>query len=212
LTSPISPVPALALGSFEVTPLELATAYATLANGGTLVRAHAVRAVEGRAVSPASRGVLRLLPEEAYVVTYLLRGVVDRGTGAAVRALGLGGALAGKTGTTNDTRDAWFAGYSPRLVAVVWIGFDDGAPLRLSGAQGALPIWADLMRAARSLEESGEFTVPPTVAFSHVCGNPVPDAFLPSTERPERCGLMAHPAPPIGAPGDRPLVAPPSDR
>jgi hypothetical protein len=76
-------------------------------------------------------------------VTHLLRGVVDRGTGAAARGLGLNGAVAGKTGTTNDTRDAWFVGYSPRLVAVVWVGFDDGASLGLSGAQGALPIWTD---------------------------------------------------------------------
>ncbi len=214
LTSRISPVPALALGSFEVTPLELATAYATLANGGALVGPHAVRAVEGReGISPVPRGVPRLLPEEAYVVTHLLRGVVDRGTGAAVRALGLGGALAGKTGTTNDTRDAWFAGYSPRLVTVVWVGFDDGAPLGLSGGQGALPIWADFMRAAALLEEPGEFTVPPTVAVRHVCGNSIPDAFLPSTELAEPCGPVAHPVASIWVPGDRPpMTAAPGER
>jgi penicillin-binding protein 1B len=213
LTSRISAVPALALGSFEVTPLELATAYATLANGGTLVASHAVRAVQGRgSVAPMPRGVSRLTPEEAYLVTHLLRGVVDRGTGAAVRALGLGGALAGKTGTTNDTRDAWFAGYSPRLVAVVWIGFDDGAPLGLSGARGALPIWTDFMRAAASLEEPGEFTVPPALDFRHVCGNPIPDAFLFSTALDEPCGPVAQPVAPMWVPVGAPPLTVVSER
>jgi penicillin-binding protein 1B len=206
-TSRMTPVPALALGSFEVTPLELAAAYATLANGGTPVRPHGVRAVEGRADLAAPRArVPRLLPDEAYLVTHLLRGVVDRGTGAAVRALGLEGAIAGKTGTTNDTRDAWFAGYSPSLVAVVWVGFDDGGPLGVSGARGALPIWTDFMRAAASLEEPGEFAVPAAVTLRHVCGGAVPDAFLPLTEPAELCGsgtltaATGYPPPPITPP------------
>ena len=185
-TSRMTAVPALALGSFEGMPLELAAAYATLANGGRRVRPLGVRAVEGRAQAEATRGeVSSVSPEEAYLLTYLLRGVVDRGMGAAVRALDLGGAAAGKTGTTNDARDAWFAGYSPRLVAVVWIGFDDGTPLGLSGARAGLPIWTDFMRAAAALEDPGEFTVPPTVVFRHVCGSLFQEAFLPLTE-PER--------------------------
>jgi membrane carboxypeptidase/penicillin-binding protein len=166
-----------------------------------------VRAVEGRADLAAPRArVPRLLPDEAYLVTHLLRGVVDRGTGAAVRALGLEGAIAGKTGTTNDTRDAWFAGYSPSLVAVVWVGFDDGGPLGVSGARGALPIWTDFMRAAASLEEPGEFAVPAAVTLRHVCGGAVPDAFLPLTEPAELCGsgtltaATGYPPPPITPP------------
>jgi penicillin-binding protein 1B len=188
-TSPMAPVPALALGSFEVTPLELGVAYATLANSGTLVRAHGVRRIDGRGTVTARPGASRprLAPEEAYLLTHLLRGVIDHGTGAAARALGVRGAVAGKTGTTNDTRDAWFAGYSPRLVAVVWVGFDDGAPLGLSGAQAALPIWADFMRAAASLEESGEFPVPPTVSFRRVCDSRFLEAFLPLTEPQAPC-------------------------
>jgi penicillin-binding protein 1B len=200
----MTPVPALALGSFEVTPLELAAAYATLANGGRPVSPLGVRTVGGRADGLATRGarevrggVSSVSPEEAYLLTYLLRGVVDRGTGAAARALGLGGAAAGKTGTTNDTRDAWFAGYSPRLVAVVWIGFDDGTPLGLSGARAALPIWTDFMRAAAALEDPGEFAVPPTVVFRQVCGSPFQEAFLPLTEPDEPCGFAG----PAGAPG-----------
>jgi penicillin-binding protein 1B len=203
-TSRISPVPALALGSFEVTPLELAAAYAALANGGTPVTPHGVRAVEGRAgVASARAGMPALSPEEAYLLTHLLRGVVDRGTGAAARALGLGGAIAGKTGTTNDTRDAWFAGYSPRLVTVVWVGFDDGSPLGLSGAGAALPIWTDFMRVAASLEDPGEFTVPATVVFSQACGSALQEAFLPLTEPEPGCGSPAV----AGAPG---RVSPPA--
>jgi penicillin-binding protein 1B len=203
-TSRMTPVPALALGSFEVTPLELAAAYATLANGGRPVSPLGVRTVGGRADALATRGAREVRggassvsPEEAYLLTYLLRGVVDRGTGAAARALGLGGAAAGKTGTTNDTRDAWFAGFSPRLVAVVWIGFDDGTPLGLSGARAALPIWTDFMRAAAALEDPGEFAVPPTVVFRQVCGSPFQEAFLPLTEPDEPCGFAG----PAGAPG-----------
>ncbi len=210
-TSRMTAVPALALGSFEVTPLELAAAYATLANGGRPVRPLGVRTVGRRAEALPTRGargvrggVSSVSPEEAYLITYLLRGVVDRGTGAAARALGLGGAAAGKTGTTNDTRDAWFAGYSPRLVAVVWIGFDDGTPLGLSGARAALPIWTDFMRAAAALEDPGEFAVPPNMVFRQVCGSPFQEAFLPSTEPDVPCGLVAQ----AGAPGHLSLSMP----
>ena len=122
--------------------------------------------------------------------------MIDRGTGAAARALGLVGAAAGKTGTTNDTRDAWFAGYSPRLVAVVWIGFDDGTPLGLSGARAALPVWTDFMRAAAALEDPGDFAVPPAVVFGQVCGSPIREAFLPLTEPDEPCGFAG----PAGVP------------
>jgi membrane carboxypeptidase/penicillin-binding protein len=211
-TSRMAPVPALALGSFEVTPLELGVAYATLANGGTPVRAHGVRGAEGRGAVPTPRGgAPRLSAEEAYLLTHLLRGVVDRGTGAAARGLGLEGDVAGKTGTTNDTRDAWFVGYSPRLVAVVWVGFDDGAPLELSGARAALPIWADFMRAAASLQDPGAFIVPPTVTFRRACGSLAPEAFLPLTEPNESC--EREPVHAVIAPG-HPGLAPtsPSDR
>ena len=187
-TSRMTPVPALALGSFEVTPLELGAAYATLANGGTPVRAHGIRSIDGRGAAPVARdGAAHLSAAEAYLVTHLLRGVVDHGTAAAARGLGLAGPAAGKTGTTNDTRDTWFAGYSPRLVAVVWVGFDEGAPLELSGAGAALPIWTDFMRAAALLEDPGEFTVPPTVSFGRACGRLTPEVFLPLTEPTDPC-------------------------
>ena len=133
---------------------------------------------------------------------------MDHGTGAAVRGLGLTGAAAGKTGTTNDTRDTWFAGYSPRLVTVVWVGFDDGAPLELSGAGAALPIWTDFMRAAAVLEDPGEFTVPPTVSFARACGHLAPEAFLPLTEPAAPCEptFVATAPGAATAPGHPPLL------
>jgi penicillin-binding protein 1B len=210
-TSRMTPVPALALGSFEVTPLELAGAYATLANGGTRVPVRGVRTVEGRSATPRPEARAARIPEstlsadEAFLVTNLLRGVVDRGTGAGVRALGLAGAVAGKTGTTNDTRDAWFAGYSPRLVAVVWVGFDDGTPLGLSAAGAALPIWTEFMRVAATVEDAGEFAVPPTVVVRRPCGSPTDEAFLPMTAPDEICGSVESPWTP-SRPAYRPTV------
>ena len=119
-TSPMEPVPALVLGSFEVTPIELASAFAALASGGEQIRPTGLRAVvdrEGGVSEPRVDRKPGFRPDEAFLVTHLLRGVIDRGTGAAARALGVEGPVAGKTGTTNEGRDTWFVGYTPRLVA-----------------------------------------------------------------------------------------------
>jgi penicillin-binding protein 1A len=94
--------------------------------------------------------------------------VMRSGTGAASAALGVSGDVAGKTGTTNEGRDAWFIGYSSRLLAVVWVGFDDGQPLGLSGAQAALPIWADFMRQALAAYPAPPFVVPEGVRFVEI--------------------------------------------
>lgn len=127
-TSPMAPVPALALGSFEVTPLELAGAYASLARLDGRVTPTAVRAVvdrDGVVLAPRpTSGDSGRVAAERFLVTYLLRGVVDRGTVAPAWVLSLEGEVAAKTGTTNDGRDAWVVGYPPRLVALVWVGFD----------------------------------------------------------------------------------------
>jgi len=200
-TSPMQPVPALTLGSFEVTPLELAGAYVTLANDGERVTPTAVRAIadaEGQVDGPAPSRGAALRADEAFLVTYLLRGVVDRGTGAAARTLGVNGVVAGKTGTTNDGRDAWFVGYTPRLVTLVWVGFDERDVLRLSGSQAALPIWADFMQTAMAVLPSGGFIVPATVTFREVdptngklatrfCPVVFREAFLAGTEPRESC-------------------------
>jgi penicillin-binding protein 1B len=150
----LTPVPAVALGAFEVTPLELAGAYLPFASGGARPDSiHAVRAVDRadgtRAVSAHDKPATNVIsPAEAYLMTSLLQGVIRTGTAASVSALGASGEIAGKTGTSNDGRDAWFVGYSSRLLAIVWVGFDDGQAHGLSGAQAALPIWADFMRQA----------------------------------------------------------------
>ncbi len=146
--------PSLALGAAAVTPEELATVYATLATGGVRPPIHALvgvcdrhgKAVAGTALPRAARV---LSPQSAYLVTSMLQGVIDHGTGYTARAMGLQGELAGKTGTTNDLRDSWFAGYSPDRATVVWVGYDDDSPTGLSGSRGGLPIWARFTIAVR---------------------------------------------------------------
>jgi penicillin-binding protein 1B len=196
----LTPVPAVALGVFETTPLELARAYLALVNGGVRPPGPAaVRTVrEGddtvEPVDPAEPAAV-LTPAEAYLITSLLEGVMRTGTGAPARALGVTGAVAGKTGTTNDARDAWFVGYSPRLLAVVWVGFDGAEAHGLSGAEGALPIWADFMRQAMETYPQPEFTVPSGIAFADIdvvtgqranrfCPVVARETFLVGTEPP----------------------------
>jgi penicillin-binding protein 1B len=198
----MQPVPALVLGSFEVTPLELVSAYATLANGGERVTPSPVRVVVDRdgaiAAEPAPGRVAAVRPDEAYLLTYLLRGVMERGTGASARGLGVDGPVAGKTGTTNDGRDAWFVGFTPRLVTLVWVGFDEQDVIRLSGSQAALTIWADFMKSAMSIVPGGAFMVPTSIVFRDVdpsngklanryCPVVFREAFLASTEPSEVC-------------------------
>ncbi len=153
IQSNLEPDLSLALGSYEVTPLELANAYATLASGGIYSDMSIVKRVatpNGEGVSlPATPPERRVMDEEeAYLATSLMRSVVERGTGKAAQQLGRD--VAGKTGTTNEVRDAWFAGFSTDIVAVVWVGYDDARPLgrRESGAKTALPAWITFMKAA----------------------------------------------------------------
>ena len=152
IESRLDPVPSLALGAGEVSPLELARAYATIANGGQRVAVRTIFHVtddEGKPLLEESVERERAFdPAEIALVRSALEGAVNRGTGYPLRALGYRGPVAGKTGTTNDARDAWFVGFTPELVAAVWIGFDDGAPLGLTGAQAALPIFGRFLIGA----------------------------------------------------------------
>jgi penicillin-binding protein 1B len=172
----MEPVPALALGAFEVTPLELARAYVPLASGGTApIAAHAVREVslaDGTAVKPARAAppTVAISPAEAYLMTSLLRGVMRSGTGTPAQKLGLRGDFAGKSGTTNDGRDAWFVGYSSRLVAAVWVGFDDGTAHGLSGSSAALPIWTQFMKQAVDAYPAPEFEAPDGITMASIDG------------------------------------------
>jgi penicillin-binding protein 1B len=131
------PYPALALGTTEVTPLQMAAAYATFANGG--------RSIQPRVVGNAREtpGDQIIQPASAYIITDMLEGVIDHGTARAARGAVKNTALAGKTGTS---RDGWFVGYTPNLVCAVWIGFDDNKQLGLTGAEAALPVWTDFMK------------------------------------------------------------------
>jgi penicillin-binding protein 1B len=145
--------PALALGTTEATPLEVATAYTSFAGGGRIVRPNPVARVErggGGGVFDeqliASDQVLK--PATAYMLTDMLSAVIDHGTARAARGAVKGVAVAGKTGTS---RDGWFAGYTPNLVCVVWVGFDDGDELNLTGADAALPAWTEFVRRAVEL-------------------------------------------------------------
>lgn len=139
--------PALALGTEEVTPLQLASAYAAFVNEGHRVEPKVIASMDEPPAAHAPENVTPQVvsPTTAYVITNMLAGVIERGTARKARGAIPGTAIAGKTGTS---RDGWFVGYSPNLVCVVWIGYDDNTQLGLTGAQAALPAWVDFMKGA----------------------------------------------------------------
>jgi penicillin-binding protein 1B len=204
ISSRLSRVPSLALGTEEVTPLELATAYGTFAQLGERRDAWIVRSVTGPSMDTISAAplepVLALHPTSAFLTTDLLRGVFDEGTARSARTLGFDGVAAGKTGTTDDTRDSWFVGYTPELLALVWVGFDDNARTGLTGASGALPIWVDLMRDAGVAKSRRRFKEPVGIVHRYVdaetgglaakrCPNVVEERFARGSEPKEHCPL-----------------------
>jgi 1A family penicillin-binding protein len=206
ITSHLDPVPSIALGSEEVTPLELVTAYAPFGNGGFRVRPRLVL----RIVAPDGT-VLRefesaktpaMDPRDAYEVTSMLRGVVDYGTGRAIRDAGITSPVAGKTGTTNNGTDVWFVGFSPTLVAGVWFGYDTPRPISANAAGGRLaaPAWAEIYRTGWREPRGGNWTVPPGMISAIIdpetgqlatewCPNRVREWFKPSSLPREPCAL-----------------------
>ena len=141
--------PALALGTTEVTPLQLATAYATFVRGGSSVQPRAITAIGSPATHAVDHPTLQVVkPTTAYMITNMLAAVIDHGTARAARGAVKGTAVAGKTGTS---RDGWFVGYTSNLVCVVWIGFDDNQQLGLTGAEAALPAWTEFVNGAVQL-------------------------------------------------------------
>ena len=142
--------PALALGTTEVTPLQLAGAYASFVNGGRKVEPRVIASItEAPGSHTVSKDAAQVIsPTTAYMITNMLSAVVDHGTGRAARGAIKGSAVAGKTGTSHD---GWFVGYTPNLVCAVWIGFDDNSQLGLTGAAAALPAWTDFVREAVNL-------------------------------------------------------------
>ncbi len=168
IESEMQPTPSLALGAYETTPRELANAYTTLAAGGVADEPRIVLEIlapSGRQVPlPEGAAPRRVMtPAEAYLTTSVLREVVETGTGKAAKSLKR--PTAGKTGTSNAGKDAWFAGYTTDVACAVWVGFDDGAPLGPgeSGARAALPAWIDFMKAAHQGKPAAEFPPAPGV-------------------------------------------------
>ncbi|SMC21312.1 penicillin-binding protein 1B [Desulfacinum hydrothermale DSM 13146] len=173
LQSPLKPYPSLALGAFEVTPLELAGAYAALANEGQrphLVTIKKVVTPQGAVLERRHMSLKTVTtPAKAFLITRMLQRVVREGTARRLASYGVDFPCAGKTGTTSDYRDAWFVGYTSDLLALVWVGFDDNRPTRLTGSSGALPLWARFMTRIRPWLHPQDFPVPPGVVERTIC-------------------------------------------
>ncbi len=202
--SQLRPYPSVALGAFEVSPIEIASAYAVFANGGVRVDPIAIVGVQtsdGRVLDRKETPLKPVLPADAvFLVDSLMRGAVDRGTASAARAGGVRGVLAGKTGTTNDYRDAWFIGFSPRFLAAVWVGYDDNRPIRLTGTQAAVPIFADFSRAVPAQLFAESFPVPSDIVTAEIdplsggratpqCPQRMTEVFISGTEPRVDCPL-----------------------
>jgi penicillin-binding protein 1B len=172
-STPLAPYPSLALGAFEMIPLELARAYCAFAADGVLPYPLSVREVVDESGAPLERrhlSIQRIMPpEKAYLMTSLLRSVVKEGTARSLTARGIHFPVAGKTGTTNDYRDGWFVGYTPNILALVWVGFDNGRSIRATGSSAALPIWADLMQSIPHHISNDGFRVPAGIIQKPVC-------------------------------------------
>jgi len=159
----VQPYPAMAIGSFETTLMEMARAYTAFANGGLLSELTSIVKIydndANRVFVAQSEPKQVLTPEISFLVTSLLQSVINNGTGAGARSRGFRLPAAGKTGTSHD---GWFAGYTPELLCIVWVGFDDNRELNLAGSRSALPIWADFMKRATTLLplRGGGFPVP----------------------------------------------------
>ena len=199
--TPPQPFPSITLGAFELSPLEVAQAYTLFLNGGRVRPLTAIERIEtaDRELRPEARALTRASrPDTTFLVTNMMRSVLNEGTAAGARAAGFAFDAAGKTGTTNDLRDAWFVGFTPELLAVVWVGFDDNEPISLTGAQAALPIWTTFMQAALAGHPNTPFEVPDGIAFVQIdqdtgqlalptCPRVFNESFLAGTEPAEYC-------------------------
>ena len=202
------PTPAIALGAYEATPIEIAGAYTMFANAGLRVSPTAialVRAPDGTPLYQRESDARRELdPRVSYLMVNLLQEVLRSGTGAGVHALGFNLPAAGKTGTS---RDGWFAGFTTELLCVVWVGFDDNRELDLEGAHSALPIWAEFMKRASALrqyKDARPFSQPSGLVSAKICmdsgqlaGDSCPrtrsEVFIDGTEPAQQCSLHTLP-------------------
>jgi penicillin-binding protein 1B len=195
-------VPSLALGAFESSLLRVASAYTIFPRGGERIEPHAVSGVKAPSgvvlLRPRRRSERVAAPDATYVVHAMLEGVVAHGSAGEIGRSGLHGGLAGKTGTSNDSRDAWFVGYTPSLVVAVWVGFDDDESLRGGSAQLAVPVWLAIMKRALAGLPRERFPVPEGVELVAVeattgkragagCGPAITEVFLAGTAPSESC-------------------------
>ena len=214
--SRLRPYPSIALGAFEISPMEIASAYCVFANSGIRIEPNAIVGVmtsDGTVLDRKETALKPALPADAvFLVDSLMRGAVDRGTGNGARAGGVKGVLAGKTGTTNDGRDAWFVGFSPRFLAAVWVGYDDNRAVHLSGSQAAVPLFADFSRAVSPDEFADNFPVPSDIVTAEIdpdtgyiagpsCPRHMTEVFIsgtaPATECPVHGYRMSNPFEPM---------------
>jgi penicillin-binding protein 1B len=198
----VQPTPAMALGAYDATPLDIAGAYTVFANSGVRVSpmlASSVRDAHGELVENFQAERTQVLdPRVAYVMTTMMEGVINNGTAAGVRGMGFSAPAAGKTGTSHD---GWFAGYTSNLLCIVWVGYDDYSDLHLSGATTAAPIWAEFMKRAVKLpaykdaqafrEPAGVVDVQLDKATNRLATAACPDtytvAFIAGTEPKDSC-------------------------
>ncbi len=196
-------IPAIALGALETNLLKLTTAYSALANGGLLISPRLFTSLiteDGELIATNSPEEHYVATEQAtHVLTNILQGVIERGTGSGIRKLGFTLPAAGKTGTTNDARDAWFVGYTPRLTTGIWLGLDNNNPIGVGGGQVAAPIWARYMTCAQKILPDEGFIKPNGVEFmdidsetgrrydSSCAGEPIREIFVSGTEPPSSC-------------------------
>ncbi|MFQ5600063.1 MAG: penicillin-binding protein 1A [Candidatus Krumholzibacteriia bacterium] len=201
----LEPVLSLALGTSELTLIELTSAYATLASGGVASRPYFIDRIEDRHGKILERAQAHheeaLDPQTAYVVTHMLQSALDWGTGRNARVLyGLTIPAAGKTGTTDDTADGWFVGYTPDLVVGVWGGYDERRSIGLPGAYIGLPPWSDIMREYHATRPARPFTAPRGIVDESICTESgklstahcpkVQSELFPERQRPTReCDL-----------------------
>jgi penicillin-binding protein 1B len=195
--------PSITLGVFELTPIEVAQAYTLFTNAGAIRPLRGIDRIMagGKVLRPKEAKLTSVArPDTTYLVTDMMRAVLNNGTAAAARGNGFSLDAAGKTGTTNDLRDAWFVGFTPELLTVVWVGHDDNQPLGLTGARAALPIWTSFMKHALAARPNVAFQVPEGIDFVDIdpktgklatpyCPRTVSQAFLSGTEPTQQCDV-----------------------
>jgi membrane carboxypeptidase/penicillin-binding protein len=186
---------------FEASPLEMAEAYTIFTNGGQVRPLQAITELIENGTprmipAPTTRPIAR--PDTTFLVTNMMRSVIDEGTGAGARSAGFRRDAAGKTGTTNDLRDAWFIGFTPDLLTAVWVGLDNNQPIGLSGGQAALPIWTTFMKRATAGAPNTTFQAPPGIVYADIdkdtgelatpnCPHVFHEAFLAGTAPTVTC-------------------------